>query len=46
MALGATGISAAVAGDLPPWARAIVREVIDVPAVLDAIRTNVLSDYS
>lgn len=48
MALSAIGIGAAALGDLPPVAGAIVQEIIDVAAVLNALRAaippRVLSD--
>jgi heavy metal translocating P-type ATPase len=49
MALSAIGIVAAATGHLPPVAGAIVQEVIDIAAVLNALRVAIppsaLSDY-
>jgi cation transport ATPase len=49
MVLSAIGIVAAATGHLPPVAGAIVQEIIDVAAVLNALRVaippRVLSDY-
>jgi P-type E1-E2 ATPase len=50
MALSAAGMLFAAAGALPPVAGAIIQEVIDVAAVLNALRVNwspqSLADYS
>ncbi|HXY36517.1 MAG TPA: heavy metal translocating P-type ATPase [Planctomycetaceae bacterium] len=50
MALSAVGMFFAAAGALPPVAGAIIQEVIDVAAVLNALRVNwrpqSLADYS